>query len=55
MIISLNLYNKYFKSIILLFTTYIYLLLFKGLEPSYCKVIHLQSIVSTNSTKIAIN
>lgn len=24
MIISLNLYNKYFKSIILLFTTYIY-------------------------------
>lgn len=25
MIISLNLYNKYFKSIILLFTTYIYI------------------------------
>ena len=30
-------------------------MLFKGLEPLYIKVIHLKSIVSTISTKIAIN
>ena len=29
-------------------------MLFKGLEPLYIKVIHLKSIVSTISTKIAI-
>lgn len=46
---------SYIKKNIIIIILYYIIILLKGFEPSYLAITHLKSVVSTISTKVAIN
>lgn len=50
-----DLFISYIKKNIIIIILYYIIILLKGFEPSYLAITHLKSVVSTISTKVAIN